>query len=438
MFLLVFGLLDAAQAAEPAHMPLPPRIIRLRSPDDGTCASAFLSRDSSILTAAHVAASLCPQRKCREVLIGTTDGNPGSLPEELSIPDLEVLRLFSALDTAVLYSRKLAAGAAGPAETLRMKEPSPGTSVRTAGFPGCGRLNIQKGRVEQIQSLRTTVSLKTGYGISGAPLFDDENNVLGLVSQAAGVSDLAGAAVGAGFRGVRAARADLLEQLLDLPEKEALEKQIDLLLQHYRETVAPEEGFRRLWVSADFITLAQALKSDLLSSALPAELLYASAMTDQYPAALPRLKAPQIQISFAPKAEQLFMALSVEIKGPFERLNRPLNIHAFQESLKKSGRGEKQISALVDIAEKAQQQRYSGFERSTMRLAMAGAILTIVLAIIWSFSAAFVFAKIQGSFKVRLLAALGMGLILWPLPFLLFILYRSLKPCPSGDPVPPL
>ena len=436
LFLLLA--LPARLAAEaPGEMELARAVFLLMS-DKGACATASLIGEGKLLTNYHVAEGVCPYGDCKGLRVQRSNRFGMQPVEELKLQKAVMTRASVALDLAIIEISPAPKGIT-PLALGATQELAAGAALTAVGFPACARLQQSSGAVTGLDQIHITTSLQGLYGSSGSPVFDQSGAVAAVVVQASSLGDAASAYLRGKPFPLRAVRASHVSDILLKPEGDAFRSEVRLLNTYYASEVLPKAGLDRLMPSMQFLTAAEGLRARLMKTSAAPAAAPLFMWFDAYLDGLPQLpKAPDKD-----DIERLLTAVNIEMNGPNQGLLSRVAPGELREALKSSGHTDAQIAALLAMVEAALRADFPGIQIEFVKYGACAALALAALAALWGLSLGVVFCRSRGGFLLRLFKTLLVGLLFWPLSFLLFLSRRHpaardeegpLEPPETGGP----
>ena len=394
--LLIFLVFSGAQAQprDPGKERALHSLLLLKTDSNSSCGSGLLLEGGLILTASHLADSLCPLGDCRGVqILSAIQPDEPALPMPPGQPySLSLFRQFPALDAVLLRIE----GAKPPAAGLPVdsRNPAPGAPAYAAGFPGCQRLHISSGEIVSANEARIETSATGGRGSSGGVLFDAGFNPVGLIIQSRRLDD----AIDAFFTGrslsLRASRIDRIFSLLNLPAQEATGLQARLLVEAYFNEIAAASRLQTLAAKALFVSGMQGLGRTIRASGLPARyqalpgLLYAS------PSSLLELSTPVPDESDYFETEAAFALAALEANSLELSLIELPDFPALGAALLASGRPPETVERFVKRSAQIVASPVYGLRGLLARIIRPVFLALGVMFFLWSWSLGYVYASL--------------------------------------------
>lgn len=416
-------------ALPPVSRQLLNSVVLLSSPDRRACASGFISSDGHLVTNAHVTALLCPFDDCSQVKVRRADALGAPPGVELKIDSLSIEKTSQALDLAILAPR-------WKDETRKLLEPSIlkipaessirtqlGQEVFTLGFPRCHTLELTAGKVTDDTAVSFTASAAGAHGSSGSPVVDESFSLLGVVSQS---STLLGALGSIFFHtnfSTKASKAYFLNSLAALDEIAMAQLTAERLLAFYRDNLRNLPGSRRLVASLGFLGMAEGFKKQSLPKAVLAPLSPLLGAFEEYISSTPKIlngARPQSGTAAA-SAARLMVAYNLESRGVRQNILQPLDLESFNIALRAQVSDRKLIDEIVDMVSTAAASGYPGTEFYLIWIGIAGALTCLFFFGIWAYTLGIVFAEARGNFVWRVLVSILVGLLFWPLSYIIFL-----------------
>ncbi|MCO6431611.1 MAG: trypsin-like peptidase domain-containing protein [Deltaproteobacteria bacterium] len=420
-FFIILSILffPVLSAAAPENDNIPEELIKsavMLLSNNGRCGSGFITTSGKVVTNAHVVESLCPGDSCGAIILRRAGAIGASAEQIVASGALKVERIHRALDIAVISSEQPIEGAfdftrAEPAES----------EIYVLGFPGCKQLALSKGRVTAADPLRVFTTALGSYGSSGSVMFNHNKQVVGIVHQSGSMlGGVLAMIAGTQFecKGVPAAS---LAPLLAQPDNEAWDGSAQILLKVLLETAPLLPVWERLRLDFDLMSAMQGLAEDAASVDLPPEDILPLSLTDSDIEILARLNRPNLLTGRRALSEQLLLAYLLEMRGLHNKQLRPLNLNGLQQRLREltvSPHYERLNEQLTAF----QRSGYPGTYISGLAAFIPIAAVILLLAMAWSASLGYVFATAHGGFLRRMTVAALVGITVWPLSLLLFLL----------------
>lgn len=402
-------------------------MLMLRAQAGPACGSGLLLEDGLILTASHLTDALCPLGNCSRVEILSADGadqTPTPFDSALAY-SLSIFRQFPALDITLL---KLQGPPRRGLELFARKDgPALAEPVYAAGFPGCRSLSLSFGHISRLNQARLETSARGGRGSSGGILFDSSFRPLGVVIQAQNIADAIDSLITTGTFSLRAARTDLLESLINLPDQAALAWQARLLVEAYLAESTAASHLQMIAAQAGFVSGMQGLARTIRTSELKPAYQALPGLLYSAPSALLELPQPLPEDPDYFETEAAFALAALEANSLELSLIDLPDPHALRDALIASGRPvettDRFFRRTLQILHNPLYGVRGLFVKVFRPVLLAGALLFLL----WSWSLGFVYASHKGTLASRLALMLLVAVFFWPLSFLAFLLLQRRK-----------
>ncbi len=407
-------------AAEPGTVEVGrfiPSVLLLTSPGNNACATGFILPNGLVLTNAHVARALCPFGACEDVSAFRA-GAIGELPKQkLASQGITIRTVIPALDVAFLDMHSSEPLTGVFAQTA---PPAIQTEVHSLGFPKCGALSVSDGKILSQGTLNFGTSLSGAHGSSGSPVFNAQGDLLGIVAESDSISGgLLSLISDYKFEAV-AMRADRALALGTSDPRALLEKQSDLLLEHYRTGLRLMPAFQRSRAAVSFIGAVEALKDEIIfASEFPERVAFLPlGQSARYISEVEITPSTSLMRSLA----TLVLAYNLEVKGPFLTPLQRLNVDSLFEALNKRGLPSDLLGEWKDLLMTSAASSYPGLELYGMTIVAEILIIAVIVVGALMLSAGYVYGRLRGSRLKRFLWSAAC-FIIWPIP--LFVALRQ-------------
>ncbi len=408
-----------------AELPNARSLLLLASPK-GACATGFLLKGDLIVTNAHVVDGICDYGDCSGVEIYGANTFGKAPDERLSFKKLSAKRIISSFDIAVLEVKGLPFRP--PIDTALIDNADLGSTATVLGYPGCKSLEQSSGKLKNGDTLHVETELKGSYGSSGSPVFNQDGKIVGVAIQAESLFDAAqNVSLGTPFP-LRIVRANFLKDILEKNEEDLLNEEVSILLEYYDSHVSTVDGLDRVMKGFQFIATLNGLRTRVLSTPALSQYYRPFLWYDDYLNILPLgLPAAGKNQELLLKLEELLTALNVEINGPNARLFHPADLTVLKRALEDAGYPEKHSQKIEGIVKHAIDQKFPGSQMLQIKYGLYVGLVIIVIAALWGLSVSYVFCRSLGNVVIRFFKALLVGILLWPLSFLIYLMSGSKK-----------
>jgi len=406
VFPVFFGAILSLSAVSAQGDPISSSILLLKSKEGNACGSGFLLSDGYIITASHLARSVCPSSRCTGEVWRSNAIREGATTQ-VNEGTTELVENFPGLDIALL---KLTPPPHLPVLPLAKKPLKVGDAISLAGFPNCKTLEVTAGKVTKLDDIWTLTNAPAAPGNSGSAVLNGEGAITGMVDEAGTVVGAAlNSLLGSRFS-TRNLRLDTILPLLTtrgtLPE-ESITREASLINRYHDAVLLPLESTARPMTSLRFFALVDGLRHRALNIAPSSHALMGRfAALNEYPSP-PKEIAP----TYLP-IDETVLRFQLEQKGPYRAPLHPLEQQQLVQEL--SGTG------LEETARRFFRSNYLGYDLMSFSLIVGLTVVALPLALLWAFSLGFVFARASGGTLKRVWITLVVALGLWPLSLLGF------------------
>lgn len=396
--------------------------VKLMGANPNQCGSGAIIAPGRLITVTHVINGICPvgELTCPALKLFDSD------EQELATVVPLLGNAIRSIDIAELNGPSIV-GMAQDESTLGA--PRVESAVIIAGFPNCKGAEVRAGKITKVTPLYFEVDTEGAFGLSGGAIYGARGELLGLVDQAATLSGaLSGRLLGGAFN-LRAIRADRVFGVdvintepinySPLQTKPLIDSitEASLLLEHYRESVRPIQGFSRLSASGEFLAMVaqfrkrfaeQATTGDFNSELAQISLnLFSQVNTGLTKSTLTYI-SQQLNPTFLQQISPATNAPALlAIAEAAERFG------GFRETL-----GTNEISE--DIKEVAlAQNSYPGYE-----VMEASVLLTLgLVAMLWALSIGYAYGRSKGSRLRRMFVTIAVAVLGWPISLIAFLIF---------------
>lgn len=406
-------LATVGNAQTPAPLPehIRSSILFMKSEENGTCGTGFVSDGGLVVTNAHVVRALCPTGKCKDVQLLQASGIGNRPLVPVATAQLHVEQTLPALDVAFLRADT---GIDTSGIKVREEPPREGETAITLGYPKCGALTESRGNITDVESLRFASTTRGAHGSSGSPVFDENFQLIGIVAESASISGgLLSLVTDYRFETV-SMRADKALSLRGLSSSASIAKQAELLLEYYRQHVRNLRGTQRMRAGVAFTAAFEGLQDQVLFAGEPTDAFYRFAFAGQHLDYLTQTLPPE-NSEASRSISTLVLAYNVEVNGAYQQ---PL-VAVKMDQLFEAIRANKVPSAVVDdwreIISYAAESDFPGMELYGLFLAGLTSVVAVLVLSVLAWSMGYTFGTMPGSFAKRLLWMLA-NFVMWPIP----------------------
>lgn len=403
--LVLSGALAFPRAAPAQGEPISSSVLLLKSQDGSACGSGFLLPGGFVITASHLARSLCPSSHCTgEVWRSQAIREAATTRLEVTT---ELVEDLPGLDVSLL---KVAPPPSPPVLGIAKSPLRMGDSVSVAGFPNCRTLEVVAGKVTQLDDLWMITNAPAAPGNSGSAVLNGEGAITGMVDEAASaISATLNSVLGSRFS-TRDVRIDAILPLLisrGTPPEESILREASLINRYHDTTLVAFQSTARPITSLRFFALVDGLRHRALTVA-PSSHAFMQRLValNGYPS-----RPKEVAATYLPLDETV-LRFQLEQRGPYRAPLHPLNRQQLVQEL--SGTG------LEETAQRFFRSNYLGYDLMSFALIAGLILLALPLALLWAFSLGFVYAQATGGVLKRLWITLIVALGLWPLSLLAF------------------
>jgi V8-like Glu-specific endopeptidase len=397
----------------------------LLTANNSRCATGFITKDGILYTNAHVINSLCVARKCSNIKIKKASAIGRLADIELDIKNISVKAMSSMLDVAILESEEIKNSGTFELAGYPIKEKQ---AVSVLGFPGCKELAFSSGEVISSQTLRTYTSTDGAHGSSGSPLIDETGKVVGIVNQASSIAGGLGSLLfETKFKNRAVPISTISEVFTDIGSNASITTQVKLLNSFYKTELSKVLGLDRIRESLELSQRIRSLADDILNSEyISPETIYLTIAERDliFLASLPWKKE---FAELAKESQELAIYAAIESRGLLNQNFQKIERQELEEALKNSNHPTEQISKVLDIFESAEAQKNGGVYSMGTRYILPIIITVGGLFFIYSFTLGIVFSTAYGGFIKRIFKTALVGIALWPISFVIFLLFRRNK-----------
>jgi hypothetical protein len=255
-------------------------ILVLTSPNG--CGTGFRTTGGTILTANHLAEALCTAGKCLNIELGNGKEVNGEAVER-HMTNLRVVWRFPEYDVAALSEAdgSTTRGYFGTTITTPIVK---NQEVFTLGFARCKSLSLSAGQVQSASPIDAETSLMVQSGMSGAPVFTGQGQLVGVIH---GAASLLGRTFAQALSRPFAAAVSRFTAPMINPVDEsytAISNQLQLVSDYYTDAVVPATGHNRLWRSLHYQDIVRLHRSRYARSLATQPLALLLASSEDYPA----------------------------------------------------------------------------------------------------------------------------------------------------------
>ena len=298
-----------------------------------------------------------------------------------------------------------------------------GSKAYILGFPGCGDIKLTEGETLAKTPTGFRTSALTKKGSSGSPVFNQDFEIIGVAMQSSSLLGAIGylafnAAASTDFVDIGYAQAALWSKDSDLFLIE-----MKLLNSIYQNIVISSEGLDRMRTSFDFIMAADVVLRRSSFFKLDRGTLFTLFAGREN--SLNFLKHP-----FKPSSQELLeseklgTAYALEMYGFHNELFEEIDVPALLDHLQNSGRPEPHVQRLEKLISEAQVHKPTDW----IFLFLVFVSFGLLLLVAWGWSLGYVFKATNGTWYLRTLKMIMIGLVLWPISLVIFWQMRKLQP----------
>lgn len=426
--------------------------IKITGSNPHQCGSGAIIAPGRLITVTHNINSICPkdQNTCSALKLFDS--------EEQELTTVVPLQgdAIRSLDVAELSGPSIVGMAQGESN---VGTPSVETEVIVAGFPNCKNAEVRAGKVTSVTPLYFEISIEGAFGLSGGAVYGPGGELFGLVDQAATLSGaLSGRLLGGTFnlRAIRADKifADVYSMGIGSDDAQGVQvqpslsyslqgrplidpiKEASLILEHYKEVVRPIKGFSRLASSGEFLAMVAQFKKRLAGKVSQGDLHLPLAQTSLNTASLMNSGITTTALI------QLSQHLNRSLTQDTEPNNLAPVLLVIAEAAERFG-GLREAIGSVNVIENSRvaegikelalaKDSYPGYE-----IMEASVLFTLCLiAMIWSLTIGYAFGRAQGSRLRRLVIAISIGVLGWPISLLAFLIFGRRSRTTNNNPDP--
>jgi hypothetical protein len=414
-----FGFVVAKTSAQEPVEPV--GVVRLRSSLHPNCGSGVIIDQYNLITAAHVAKSLCNGNSCNQIALGIADAD--STVSDHQIVNLKIKLLFKGYDLAILHSDEpLFLNIALP--TNNPTELTTDTEVTAASYPMCGNYTLSKGKIITSNSFNIDSSATGYYGSSGGGLFLNDGTLVGIISQSRTMFGAIKGFISSSFD-LRSRR--IWWDIINAPDpKTSLIKYSEILLTHYTDNIAPLTGTRRLFESMEFEEHLKGIELFLSLYITQLEVVAPLLLRDLYPDVvmdyLLNLNVADNTDSLPPIIKALTLASSLETYGVRSSLFKKLKSDYYFEKL-----NQKNWPDLARMLQRAGNGNYSGTNSYVITRGTILVLFGLSLFFVYAFTIGITYILSSTSIKQKLKNCFLVALPppIWPFSFFIFLLRRN-------------
>ncbi len=424
IFLIAFNLFIPPPAIAVDFEDIPPSVRQsvIRLSGNSGCATGFIV-GNQIVTNAHVTEKLCPYGECDPITVKILDSVETESWKYLKNQEAVMVQEVPTLDVALLKIPSITQNSISQTSFSSAKI---GGQVYILGFPSCGDITLTEGKILAKTPTGFRTSALTKKGSSGSPVFNQNFEIIGVAMQS---SSLIGGIASLPFN--TSTPTDFVDigytqTVLWSKDSELALIEMKILNSIYRDFVVSSKGLDRMRASFDFIMAADVVLRRSSFFLLDKGTLFALFAGREN--SLNFLRHP-----FKPsspellEAEKLGTAFALEVYGLHDETFEEIDVPALLENLRDSGRSRHHAQSLEELISLAQVHKPANWIFSI--LLFFGFGLSLLAA--WGWSLGYVFKAANGSWHLRILKMMVIGLMLWPLSLIAFWLMNKPQQIPE-------
>jgi hypothetical protein len=384
--------------------------VRILHSSTGRCGSGFISGTNKIVTAAHVARSVCGAKICEDLSLILGDS------AEIHRPVVSVIQIINSLDVALLeISPELLP------DSNKLK-PVPSNFSGIAGYPSCGDLTLSSGGLTRPSSSTVYSSALGMKGSSGSPIFLD-GSLIGIALESDG---LLNGTLGLFLKVPHKLKGRPVEALKPLTEpiRQSLITEAQLIENEFINEVLNLRGLQRIVASIRYLERVRNFSRRLSASDEPEHSLAGfngvSLGRDTEELIEQVVQRPSALSNIIIK---LFLRSYLERVGFWDEFLTPVPPQSITKVIYGSNLSPSSKNQLLAIITETQQAGYPGVEWVILwYVAIGSVVVSAFLA-----SLGYIWGRVRGeggSFLHAALTTIIIALLLWPVGWFLFLIKR--------------
>lgn len=390
-----------ANAVEPQEL-VTDKVFTIQSSDSKHRGNGFIFNEGIIATTSHLVNHLCHDNDCSNLLV--LDNN------EVIVKPTETIKLISdiqSLDVAFLSFKT-------NKEPLLMHDTAiDGKGVLYAAGINKNEIVYQSGLITKDTPIWLYTSIKTQFGLSGAPVVDKEGKLVGMVDQASSIFE---SVVGRIFNSpvkIRIIKASILKELLT-SEADSINAELEKINEYYLNNIVKISSFERLFPSMELLSMYLKAKERIGISNIDSSFINPFLAAANKPLIIGEVKNNKL-------------AETIERAALMESIER----HGIQDltisKIEKLNRNQEQKDLLKNLVKEIVSIHYPGYEAMVFSLSVT-AILIGFMGIVWALTVGYTFGNCKGVFLKRIWISFVVAFLLWPISFLVYLLkYKNKK-----------
>lgn len=382
------------------------------------CGTAVMTSDQQIVTAAHLAKSICSTTNCSDLKLFKSAGPGHTATQPVQFDKIILKKELAIFDLSIF---EVSGISPNHSTRLTKKGPTALEPVKVFGFPKCGRLAISTGEIEEINPLQIMTTAGGLPGNSGSPLLNSKNELIGIITNTPSIWQSVLALSIGRHASLRAAPIDLIQTLARADDSTVALKQLEVLDNYYRTSVANQKAGKRLSSGLDFLSIVERLKDWIAQADVDLNnfrpLFIANTLLFSEPL---KINSSKNQRLFE-AAELIAAAYAIEGRAFLDNNLSLQNFDNWLLAFNQTDRSVEHKEAVETLIKGAQKSGYMGFFINALARVFWLAFPITLLLLFWSWSLGHVFASVGGTKPKRFAIMLVVAFLFWPISYLVFI-----------------